>query len=72
MAGLTEGELGHLQGADPGLLDGRGERTEHSREERGPPRPAGRGERHFTARAPPCESPHALTVTSHFPGAVLG
>lgn len=37
---LTKGELGHLQVADPGLFDGRGERVEHSGEERRPPRPA--------------------------------
>lgn len=38
---LTQGELGHLQVADPRLLDGWGEGVEHSREERGPPGPAG-------------------------------
>lgn len=37
---LTQGELGHLQVVGPGLFDGRRERIEHSREERGPSGPA--------------------------------
>ena len=39
---LTQGELGHLQAVDPGLLDGGSEGVEHCGEESRPAGPAGR------------------------------
>lgn len=41
---LTQGELGHLQAVDPGLLDGGSEGVEHGGEESRPAGPAGRRE----------------------------
>lgn len=46
----TEGKLGHLQAADPGLLDGRREGTEHSCKESWPPRPARKDRGHSLHR----------------------